>query len=172
MLNPVTQTLFPRLSHLLTTDRSQAVRLVRTSLAMMTLVALLLCVATLAAAPWIVRVGLGPGYGAAVPVMRVLSLLLPAIAVSTVLGMQWMLPLGMDAVYNKIVISAGFLNLALAACLASRWQQMGMACAVVVSEYLVTIAVCVVLIRRRISPFTEPADLHFRLTEQLSGGAC
>jgi PST family polysaccharide transporter len=89
--------------------------------------------------------------------------------VSTVLGMQWMLPLGMDAVYNKIIISAGVLNLLLASLLAGRWQQMGMAWSVVVSEYLVTVAVCVVLVRRKISPFSQAKDLRFRLQEQIDG---
>jgi PST family polysaccharide transporter len=168
LLNPLTQSLYPRLSRLLATDCSRAVSLARLSLMVTGLAGLGFCLLTLFAAPLITRVVLGPGYGPAIPVMRVLSLLLPAIAVSTVLGIQWMLPLGMDAVYNKIIISAGFLNLALALCWATRWQQMGMACAVVVSEYVVTIAVCIVLMRRKISPFNESSALHFRLQEQLT----
>jgi PST family polysaccharide transporter len=168
LLSPLTQSLYPRLSRLLATDRSRAVSLARLSLVVTGLAGLGFCLLTFFAAPLITRVVLGPGYGPAIPVMRVLSLLLPAIAVSTVLGMQWMLPLGMDAVYNKIIISAGFLNLALALCWATRWQQMGMACAVVVSEYVVTIAVCIVLVRRKISPFHESSALHFRLQEQLT----
>jgi len=169
LLTPLTQALFPRLSRLLTTDRDRAVWLARASLLVMTGSALLLCVGTLVAAPLITRIVLGPDYSAAVPVMRVLALLLPAVAVSTVLGMQWMLPLGMDRIYNKIIISAGVLNLLLASLLAGRWQQMGMAWSVVLSEYLVTTAVCVILVRRRISPFTESGDLHFHLEEQLNG---
>jgi len=168
LLNPLTQSLYPRLSRLLATDRKGAVSLARISLIVTTSAGLVMCLLTFAAAPLITSVVLGPAYLPAIPVMRVLSLLLPAIAVSTVLGIQWMLPLGMEAVYNKIIILAGFLNLTLALCWASRWQQMGMACAVVVSEYLVTIAVCIVLVRRKISPFTEPLALHFRLQEQLT----
>lgn len=169
LLSPLTQSLYPRLNRLLATDRAGAVSLARISLVVTTLCALAFCITTLIAAPLITRIVLGPGYGAAVPVMRILSLLLPAVAVSTVLGIQWMLPLGMDAVYNKIIISAGFLNLMLALAWASRWQQMGMACAVVFSEYLVTIAVCVVLLKRKISPFTETSTLHYKLKEQLAG---
>ena len=169
LLSPVTQSLYPRLNRLLTTDRTRAVSLARTSLIFTTMCGLCFCIGTLVAAPLITRIILGPGYDAVVPVMRVLSLLLPAVAISTVLGVQWMLPLGMDAAYNKIIIAAGLLNLVLALTWASRWQQMGMACAVVVSEYVVTAAVCVVLIRRRISPFTESSTLHFNLQEQLSG---
>jgi PST family polysaccharide transporter len=169
LLTPLTQSLYPRLNRLLVTDRAGAISLARVSLVVMTLSGLCGCLGTLIFAPLITHVVLGPGYGAAIPVMRVLSLLLPAVAVSTVLGIQWMLPLGMDAVYNKIIIFAGLLNLVLALCWASRWQQMGMACAVVVSEYVVTIVVCVLLVRRKISPFTEVSALQFRLKEQLAG---
>jgi PST family polysaccharide transporter len=168
LLTPLTQTLFPRLSRLLSTDRERAAWLVRISFAVMTLAGLVMCIGTLVAAPVITRVVLGPGYAAAIPVMRVLSLLMPAVAVSTVLGMQWMLPLGMDAIYNKIIISAGLLNLSLASCLAFRWQQMGMAYAVVTSEYVVAIAVCIVVVKRGISPFSDPSELHFRLQKQLA----
>jgi len=169
LLTPLTQALFPRLSRLLTTDRKRAARLTRVSLLVMTAGSLLLCIGTLAAAPLITRIVLGPGYESAIPVMRVLSLLLPAIAVSNVLGLQWMLPLGMDVAYNKIIISAGLLNLLLASLLAGRWQQMGMAWSVVASEYLVTIAVCVLLVRRKTSPFNNPTDFRVRLQEQLNG---
>ena len=169
LMTPLTQTLFPRLSRLVTTDHDGAIRLVRISLIAMTLAASLLCVGTLIFAPFVVHVILGPGYDQAVPVMRVLSLLLPAIAISTVLGMQWMLPLGMDAAYNKIIISAGFLNVVLASLLASRWQQMGMAWSVVASEYLVMILVSLFLIRRRISPLSESLCLQAALHKQLSG---
>jgi PST family polysaccharide transporter len=169
LLTPLTQALFPRLSRLLTTDRKRAAWLTRVSLLVMTAGSLLLCIGTLAAAPLITRIVLGPGYESAIPVMRVLSLLLPAIAVSNVLGLQWMLPLGMDVAYNKIIISAGLLNLLLASLLAGRWQQMGMAWSVVASEYLVTIAVCVLLVRRKTSPFNNPTDFRVGLQEQLNG---
>jgi polysaccharide transporter, PST family len=169
LMTPVTQALFPRLSRLLATDRGKAILLVRTSLIVMTSFGCLLCLGTLIAAPLITRVILGPGYAMAVPVMRVLALLLPAIAVSTVLGMQWMLPLRMDGVYNKIIISAGLLNLLLASLLAAKWQQLGMACSVVISEYLVTISVCVVLIKNGMSPIGKVSTLQSMLEQHLAG---
>ena len=169
LLTPWTQTLFPRLSRLLASDRSRAVWLARVSLFAVTGISLVLCVATILLAPWIIRIVLGPGFEPAVPVLRLLALLFPAVGVSTVLGMQWMLPLGMDAAYNKIILTAGLLNLALAAVLARRWQQVGMAGAVVCSEYVVMFAVCLVLIRQRVSPFTEPAVLATQLELQLAG---
>jgi len=155
MLTPVSQSLYPRISRLVLSDRGQAIRLTRFSLGLMTLCGALLAIGGAVAAPLIVRVLLGRGYENAVPVLRVLSLLLPAVAASTVLGIQWMLPLGMEGAYNVIVISAGLVNVALALCWASGWQQMGMAWAVVVTEYLVTIAICVVLASRNMNPLSK-----------------
>lgn len=163
LITPVSQSLYPRISRLVVTDAQKAVWLTRISLGIMTLGGSLLGVAAAAGAPLIIRILLGPGYEEAIPVLRVLALLLPAIAASTVLGIQWMLPLGMDGAYNAIVISAGIVNVVLAVCWASRWQQIGMAWAVVVTEYLVTVAIWVVLAQRRMTPLSNTSGLPSRL---------
>jgi polysaccharide transporter, PST family len=158
LLSPISQSLYPRLNSLISSDRKKAIVLVRISLAIMALGATLLCIAVLIFSPTIVRIILGPGYEAAVPVMRILSFLLPAIAVSSVLGIQWMLPLGMDKLFNKIILSAGLLNLVLGFWWASLWQHVGMACAVVVVEVTVTISMWVLLARHRLNPFTRASS--------------
>lgn len=168
LLSPISQSLYPRLSRLIVTDRPKAIWLARISLSLMTLGGVALGTCAFLAAPLIIRVVLGRGYEPAIPVMRVLSLLLPAIAVSTVLGIQWMLPLGMDAAYTKIILVAGFLNLVLAMCWAPRWQQLGMAWAVVVSEYVVTVAVCIVLVRCKQNPLSRGSELQVSLEQQIA----
>jgi polysaccharide transporter, PST family len=125
---------------------------------------ILLCAGVCVTAPFLVRVTLGQGYEPAIHVMRILSLLLPAIGLSSVLGIQWMLPLGMDAVFNKIIVSVGVLNVALAMWWAPRWQHAGMAWAVVFSEWLVTLTMTIVLWRRRMSPLSRDPDLPVPVT--------
>lgn len=159
LMSPISQSLYPRLNHLMRRDRAKAILLARISLAIMALGGMLLSAAVFVAAPLIIRVMLGKGYEPAIPVMRILALLLPAIAISNVLGIQWMLPLGMDAIFNKIIISAGLLNVTLAVWWAPRWQQTGMAWAVVVSESVVTLAMLTVLLRRRLSPLSQRSAL-------------
>ncbi|HLI62308.1 MAG TPA: flippase [Terriglobales bacterium] len=138
LLNPVSQSFFPRLSHLVQHARDRAARLLRVSLGLMGTGSLALGLVVFALAPTLIRLILGPGYTEAVPVLRVLSLLIPLIAVSNVLGIQWMLPLGLDRVFNQIIFAAGILNMALAVVLAPLFAQMGMAWAVVTSETFVT----------------------------------
>ncbi len=167
LTTPVSQSLYPRISRLVVTDAKQAIWLTRLSLGLMTLGATLLCICSMAGAPLIVRVLLGRGYEKSIPVLRILSLLLPTTAASTVLGIQWMLPLGMEGIYNTIVISAGLLNVALAVLWASHFQQIGMAWAVVVTEFLVTFAVIGLLMQRRMNPLSNSPTVPARIAERL-----
>src|SRR4029077_4445024 len=103
-------------------------------------------------APFLVRVVLGPGFDSAVVVLRILALLPPLIAISNVLGIQWMLALGLDRLVNVIVISACVLNVGLALILVPRYQQVGMAAAVVASEALVAFGLYAVLRMKNLDP--------------------
>jgi PST family polysaccharide transporter len=103
-------------------------------------------------APSLVRILLGSQYGPAVQVLRILALLPPLVALSNVLGIQWMLPLRLDRAFNTIIVASGIINLSLATALAPRYAAHGMAWAVVGAETFVTIAMCVVLRRWKLDP--------------------
>jgi PST family polysaccharide transporter len=167
LLYPVSQSLYPRMSNLIVKDRSKAIWIARISVITMALGGVILGIGLYFATPLVIRIVLGHGYEPAIPAMRVLCLLLPAIALSTVLGVQWMLPLGMDALFNKIIISAGVLNVILAFWWAPRWQHVGMAWAVSTSELIVTLMMCVVLVRRDLNPFSDSRTLERSITQEL-----
>lgn len=139
-LAPLSQALYPRLSALIRRDFAQASRLARLSLALMISTAILEALVLSIYADFWIELFLGAGYEQAVPVLRLLALLIPIIAASNVLGIQWMLPLRMDGAFNVIVISAAILNLALALLLANPLGAMGMAIAVLSAEFCVTVA--------------------------------
>jgi polysaccharide transporter, PST family len=103
-------------------------------------------------APFLVQIILGQGFALAVPVLRILSLLVPLIALSNVFGMQWMLPLGLDGPFNTIILLAGLINLGLAVALATAWGDLGMAWAVVIAEAFVTGSMYLILRFRKLDP--------------------
>lgn len=148
LLGPVSQALYPRLSHLVQESRAEAARIARVGVQIMGLGGLLMGIIVFILAPLLVRLLLGLGYEPVVSVLRMLALLPPLIALSNVLGIQWMLPLGLDRPFNVIIISAGLLNLVLAVILAPFFTHMGMALAVVISETFVTASVYLFLRRR------------------------
>lgn len=154
LLNPISQALYPRLSHLVYHARDRAVRLARVSIAVMGCGGVLLGGFIFVLAPLLVRIILGAGYGHAVPVLRILALLPPLIATSNVFGIQWMLPLGMDRAFNTIIIGAGLINIGLAIALAPQHLASGMAWSVITAETFVTGSIYVLLRWKRLDPLT------------------
>ncbi|UCD37614.1 MAG: oligosaccharide flippase family protein [Fidelibacterota bacterium] len=156
LLKPATQVFYPRLSHLVNTAFDKAVKVVRMGGVVVGSVGILIGVAILLSAPAVVQLILGPGYPQVVPVLQVMAFLVPLIFLNMLLGIHWMLPLGMDRQYTMIVIAAGLLNLSLAVILAPRFAQMGMAWALVSTESFVLLSFYILLRLRRLDPFSRP----------------
>jgi len=154
LLGPVHQGLYPRLSRLVQHDRPAANRLAKLSLLVMSSMGAVLSLAAFLGAPWAVQILLGKSFAASVPVLRIMAPLPLLDAAATTLGILWMLPLGLDRQFNKVVLAAGALNLALAVLLAPRFAQLGMAGAVVATEVFVVLALSVALHRQGLNPLS------------------
>jgi PST family polysaccharide transporter len=153
LLSPITQAVFPRMSHLAPKARSEAARLARTSLLLVGSAGCVMGIVVFLMAPLLVHVLLGPGFEPSVVVLRILALLPPLVAVSNVLGIQWMLALDLDRFVTAVVVSAGLLNVCLAVVLVPHYMHVGMALAVVASETLVVVGLYAVLRHQRLDPF-------------------
>jgi PST family polysaccharide transporter len=143
LLEPLNRTFLPRLSHLVRHNLSQAARLAQLIVVSMGLLGLLFGGGVVLLAPLLVHLLLGPGFEPAIPLMRILALLLPLIAVNLALGLQWMVALGLDRAYNYITVGAGLLNIGFAIVLVPLFFQSGMAWAVVSTEVFVAIALVI-----------------------------
>jgi PST family polysaccharide transporter len=157
LFTPISQTLYPRQSYLVHHDRDSAVRLARIAVIIMGGGGAAVGALVFVLAPMLVQVILGKAFVPAVPVLRVLSLLLPLIGMNTAVGPQWMLPLGLDRTFNKIILLAGLINLGLASVLASSYAGLGMACAVVSAEIYIGVSFYVILRRRKLHPMSYQA---------------
>lgn len=149
LLNPFNQAVYPRLSRLAKHDRQAGSRLLRTNAVVAGVGGLMLGLIVYFAAPSLVRILLGPELAPSVPVLRLLAILPPLIGMNTVLCTQWMAPLGMDHMLNRIILGAGLLNICLAVALAPRYQHMGMASAVIGAEMFVGLTASYILLRGR-----------------------
>jgi len=154
LLAPVSQTLYPRLSHLVHRERDRAARLARIGVVLMAGGGAAMGVVVFLTAPILVRIFLGKDFAEAVTVLRILSLLLPIVGLNLALGMQWMLPLGLDRAFNIITLLAGLTNIGLATALASNYKDLGMAWAVVCAEIFVAVSLYVVLRSRKLDPLS------------------
>ena len=163
LLVPVHQSLYPRLSHLVHHDRPGANRLASLSLLLMSSMGAVMSIAAFFGAPWAVQIILGKNFAASIPVLRIMAPLPFLDAVSTMLGVLWMLPLRLDRQFNKVVLAAGALNIGLAVALAPRFAQLGMASAVVIVELFVTITLYVTLHRQGLNPLSARQDTQGRI---------
>ena len=152
LLDPLTRVLLPRISYLVQSDAAAAASLVRRVLVMLGSSASVAGALLALLAPQVVSLLLGTGYEAAVPVLRLLALLLPIIAIGTVLGIFWALPLGRDRALLVLTAAAGVLNVLLVLILVPRHGASGMAGAVVVAELLVSVSLGLMYGRGRSLP--------------------
>lgn len=134
LLSPLSQAIYPRVSHLVVEDRERAARLIRRSLIPFIGLGIALGVALIVAAPLLTRVVFGTDYAPVVGVIRILAVIPPLLGLGTVLGIHWALPMGMDRLYVRFVLGAGVLNLVLAVALVPRFGALGMAIAAVAAE--------------------------------------
>jgi PST family polysaccharide transporter len=132
------QALYPYMSQITHIDLRRSTRLARVLFVCSTLIGASLTVIIILAAPWIVRLMLGPGFEPAVLVLQVMALQITLTSMSRVLGLLWMLPLGMDRSYNYIVLAAGVISLGLTALLVPARGALGMAVTLVLTEVFVT----------------------------------
>lgn len=160
LMSPITQALYPRMSHLAMNNREKATDAVQKALIFFGIMGLIAGGALIALAPWIIRLVLGRAYGPAIPVMRIASIIIPVCAISNILGIQWMLPFGMDRAFNRIVVSAGLMNVVLAVFLSRSFGPIGTALSIVVSQTFVSTCMVIALLRSRRNERSRPAEVQ------------
>jgi polysaccharide transporter, PST family len=139
LLNPIRDSLYPRLTYLAVSSERAAAKLARQAIAVMVSGGFVLTAILFVMAPWIIRLLAGPSFAPAVPILRLYSILPLILSVTYSVGLQWLLPIGRDAVVSRIILGGGCLNLILSFILARHYGAMGMATSVLLSELYVCV---------------------------------
>ncbi|SIO59157.1 polysaccharide transporter, PST family [Burkholderia sp. GAS332] len=157
LIAPLTNALYPRVNALFAEDATKAFALVRKALYALSAIMLAVSIMLWALAPWIVRVGMGPQYAPAVDVLRWMAFVPWLVALSNVLGLQMMLPLGMKKKFSEILLGSGVFNVALLVPLSIRFGAQGAAMSILATETLVTGCMAFYLIQKRVPVFVTRA---------------
>lgn len=152
LLVPLHQSLYPRLGNLVQDNLPAAKRLARSSMFLMSSAGAVLSLAAFLSAPWAIPLILGGSFRPSVPVLEIMAALPLLDALGTMFGVLWMVPLGLDRQFNRVVLAGGVLNLVLAVFFAPAFAQLGMAAAVVATEVFVVLALYATVRRMRLSP--------------------
>ena len=143
LLSPAIQTLYPRMSYLVSHERQRAVQLIRSALLALVVIGAILGSLVFVLAPLLVRILLGGEFAPAVPALRVLALLPPIVALNLILGSQWLLPLGYDRLFMLVGLKAvllDFLLTFLVLVLVPRYAHIGAAWAIIVSQAFMAVS--------------------------------
>ena len=159
---PVNQALYPRLTKQMQDSPGQAMKTVKYSLLLLGGLGMVFGLAIYLGAPLLVHFVLGPRFGDSVPVLRVFSLWIPMVALTTVMIFQLLLPNQLDNQFNFVNYSAGGLGIVVAFLLVPRMAAVGIAWAAVISQAYTLVAFTIVLWRAGLNPFslTSPARLR------------
>jgi PST family polysaccharide transporter len=153
---PIGQVAYPKISRMIHSGSGDARNAAKWSFYLNLAIGIVLFLIVFLGARPIVSLLLGPGYSSAVKVLTILSFQLLATSISRSMGVQWMLPLGLDTLMTKLIAASVVSYFALLLILAPRFGAAGMAIAFVLAEYQLSLAMVVVLHRRRLGWWQMP----------------
>ena len=138
LVNPIREALYPRINHLMHSDGPEAARLAKIGSAVVVILGFLLSISLFAFAGTAIKILMGANFKPAVDVLKILSPLPLLLAVTTLSGQFWLLPMRKDRVILRVVFRAAVVNLTLSFLLSPKWGHIGMALAVLSSESVVS----------------------------------
>ncbi len=138
LLSPLSQALFPRMSHLFTNDAQAAFSLLKRSALFVLIVAGSISLMLWGLSNWLVLVLAGPGFEQAAKVLRWIAFLPLLIGFSNLLGVQIMVPKKLNRPFNVILTTAGLTSLFILWPLVTVRQEVGAAQTLLITETLVT----------------------------------
>ncbi|QGU31762.1 flippase [Thermochromatium tepidum] len=148
LLVPLSQALFPRMSHLVQNDGEAAYTLIKRSALAVVLIAGSASLSLWALSDWLILLLGGQDFAPAAQVLRWLAPLPLVIGLSNVLGVQIMLPHGINRGFNLILASAAAISLLLIGPMAQHWGAPGAAQTMLLVELWVTGSMAVLLWRK------------------------
>jgi PST family polysaccharide transporter len=141
---------YPRIAYLVATDAVERANRLRTASVCAVLGFGMAGAAGLwVFAPLIVRIVFGSGFEESVGLLRVLCLVLPLVALSSIVASGWLLVLGKDRAVMTVTMIVAAVNVCLALVLAPLFGATGMAWGVVAAEATAATAVVVAVLRLR-----------------------
>lgn len=131
----------PRMTEVIAAGRhDEAKGLVGTTMWFMEACAMALTFGIIAVAPEFVPAFFGAGYEECVPLMRILSVIIPLICATNVIGVQYLVPSHRDRAFTISVLVGAAVNISINAVTLTRWGAMAAAFATVAAEISVLVA--------------------------------
>mgnify|MGYP003575102494 CR=1 FL=1 len=143
--------IFPRLNAIKASNTAKMERLRTATLCGFLVLGLAGIVFTRGISSTVAEFLLGRNFGEVEALLDIMAFVIPAIAMSNVLGLHFLIVDRHEKIFNFIIIAAAFINLALAYFMVTRHGVHGMASAWVCIEWLIAAATGLVVLKLRVS---------------------
>lgn len=153
LMTPFFQALYPRINATMEKNRKQGFLLIRKTLKWQSILTLSLSIVMFMTAPLMISFAYGNQYDAATPVLLMMAWQPFVIGLSNVFGMQTLLVLGYKAIFSKILMMAGIINIILIFPFAYYYAEVGAATSVLLTEITITTIMAVIITKKKIPLF-------------------
>jgi O-antigen/teichoic acid export membrane protein len=147
LVGPLSGAIYPRINSLLVSNPSRAITLIKLLLIVQGAISFVFAIVLFMSASFATVLLLGHDYQGAVPAVRWLSGTVFLVGLSNVLGIQIMLPFGMNRSFMRILITAGFFNVCAIFPASYYYGATGAAISIFITEFIVTTAMGLVIWR-------------------------
>lgn len=147
VVSPISQAVYPHAMRLMAQDDRAGLAFAQRLMLIQGGITLLISLTMFCAAPLIILILAGPRFDAAVVPLMLLAPVPFLVGLSNVMGVQMMLPLGMEQHFSRVLMSAAGVNLLAVVPLSVYGGAPGTACATLLSEIYVAGAMVAVLKR-------------------------
>lgn len=142
--------IFPRLNALGISDRPRMLRMRTQVLAGFAVIGVAGMATTWLIAPYVVKYMFKDNLEQVVLLLGIFAVVVPAIALSNVMGFQYLLVEGREKVFNRVIAAAAVINLCIAFVLVTQAGVRGMALSWVLTEWFITITLAVIIFSPRL----------------------
>ncbi|RME52464.1 MAG: hypothetical protein D6795_06750, partial [Deltaproteobacteria bacterium] len=157
ILRPAIETLFPRMSYSVVHERRAAVSLSLRILVAFVGIGVLCTIAIDLLAPLVVGILFGAEFRPAVPILRILGLFPLVIGVNHFLGSLWMVPLGLERAFSRVLMVMGVVNCVASIAVVKGWPTdapVAIAWVIIGVQVAIGITFFAILRIRRLDPFS------------------
>lgn len=137
LIVPIIQATFPHVSKLLSESKDLALQFLRRSVRWTVGLTLIPSTIMLVFATPVTLLCFGHNAAGSISVIRWIAFLPVLSAISNVLGVNTMIPFGMDKQFSRVVLVAGVVNIVLASVLSKVYGANGAGCSILVAELIV-----------------------------------
>ena len=149
LVSPMCQAIYPHVCSLAHRSSELAVNYLRKAIVVIGGMTLFGGLLVLLLAKPIITIAVGSKYLASVPVLQLMALTPFACAINNIYGTQGMLNFGMKPQYSRIILVSAFFNNIILVPLCFWFRASGAAASALITETVVTLAMAIILYRRR-----------------------